>query len=231
MEKDWLVIFLGLLLGCVMYMLVPIILRIKNGCYEEDKAKKIALWNSIIIFVIDSTLVMVLFDATEFKPAPAVLYYFLNFALLTYDNKKNNLDKDKTKKNQNNVGMILLIIIGVIIMLDAVITMISNSSIENTNFEQEPVDERMRARHILVEDYKTAKAVIALLNSGTDFCELVYDYSEDTATINECGDVGYFEEGEFVIEFEEAVKNLNYNEYATIPIRSDYGYHVIMRIK
>ena len=27
------------------------------------------------------------------------------------------------------------------------------------------------------------------------------------------------------------VKSLNYNEYTNIPIRSDYGYYVIMRIK
>ena len=148
--------------------------------------------------------------------------------------KKNDSEiynETKKNKNQNNISMILLIIIGVIIMLSAVFAIIINSSIENNNFEQEPVDKRLRARYILVEDYKTAKAIIDLLNSGTDFCELVYDYSEDNSTINECGDLGYFQEGETVIEFEEAVKSLNYNEYTNIPIRSDYGYYVIMRIK
>ncbi|MDY3801634.1 MAG: DUF805 domain-containing protein [Bacilli bacterium] len=148
--------------------------------------------------------------------------------------KKNDSEiynETKKNKNQNNISMILLIIIGVIIMLSAVFAIIINSSIENNNFEQEPVDKRLRARYILVEDYKTAKAIIDLLNSGTDFCELVYDYSEDNSTINECGDLGYFQEGETVIEFEGAVKSLNYNEYTNIPIRSDYGYYVIMRIK
>ena len=148
--------------------------------------------------------------------------------------KKNDSEiynETKKNKNQNNISMIILIIIGVIIMLSAVFAIIIKSSIENNNFAQEPVDKRLRARYILVEDYKTAKAIIDLLNSGTDFCELVYDYSEDNSTINECGDLGYFQEGETVIEFEEAVKSLNYNEYTNIPIRSDYGYYVIMRIK
>lgn len=148
--------------------------------------------------------------------------------------KKNDSEiynETKKNKNQNNISMIILIIIGVIIMLSAVFAIIIKSSIENNNFAQEPVDKRLRARYILVEDYKTAKAIIDLLNSGTDFCELVYDYSEDNSTINECGDHGYFQEGETVIEFEEAVKSLNYNEYTNIPIRSDYGYYVIMRIK
>ena len=31
--------------------------------------------------------------------------------------------------------------------------------------------------------------------------------------------------------FEEEVKSLNYNEYSSQPVQTEYGYHVIMRIK
>lgn len=98
MEINWFSLIIGYLITCVSYMLFPVILRIKNGCYEESKANKIALWNSIIIFVIDSTLIMALFDSTEFKPGPAVLYYFLNFSLLKYENKEKNIDNNVQNK-------------------------------------------------------------------------------------------------------------------------------------
>ena len=226
MEINWFGLFIGILITCFSYMLIPVILKIKNGSYDESKAKKIALWNSIIVGGIYMILTIELMGTSSaWNAGPAFLYYGVNFSLLKSRNKekKEKMKKDKVKKTQghNNISKIILIVIGIVIAVFAIVGGLSN----------ELEDKRLRARHILVEDYKTAKAVIALLESGEDFCDLAFDYSEDIVTANDCGDVGYFEEGEMVIEFEEAVKNLKYNKYTELPVRTDYGYHIIMKIK
>lgn len=229
MEINWYGLVIGILITCFSYMLIPVVLKVKNGSYDESKAKKIALWNSIIVGGIYMILTIELMGTSSaWNAGPAFLYYGINFSLLKSGNKekKEKIKKDKVEKSQghNNVWKVILIVFGVAIVVVAVFAIIGGLSNESE-------DKRLRARHILVEDYKTAKAVIALLESGEDFCDLAFEYSEDTATASDCGDIGYFEEGEMVIEFEEAVKNLKYNKYTELPVRTDYGYHIIMRIK
>ena len=229
MEINLYGILIGFLITCFSYMLIPFILKIKNVSYDESKAKKIALWNSIIVGGIYMILTIELMGTSSaWNACPAFLYYGINFSLLKSrdKDKKEKIKKDKVEKSQgyNNVWKIILIVVGIVISVVFVFAIICGLS-------NKTEDKRLRARHILVEDYKTAKAVIALLESGEDFCDLAFDYSEDTVTANDCGDVGYFEEGEMVIEFEEAVKNLKYNKYTELPVRTDYGYHIIMRIK
>ena len=97
MEINWFGLIIGFLITCVSYMLVPVILRIKNGCYEEDKAKKIALWNSITIGGIYMILTSAL-TSEDWNIAPAVLYYWVNLSLLKYENKEKNIDNNVQNK-------------------------------------------------------------------------------------------------------------------------------------
>lgn len=72
-----------LLLTVVSYMIVPILgLMLNCGRYEKAKAKKIALWNSIIVGGIFLILTSALTDK-RWNPAPAILYYGINCAILT----------------------------------------------------------------------------------------------------------------------------------------------------
>lgn len=224
MEINWFGLVIGILITCLSYMLIPVILKLKNGRYDESKAKKIALWNSIIVGGIYMILTIELMGTScAWNAGPAFLYYGINFSLLKRG-KKVIKEKVETPDRHNSIWKVILIVAGAVIAIFVALAIIGNLSNESE-------DKRLRARHILVEDYKTAKEVIALLESGEDFCDLAFDYSEDTATANDCGDIGYFEEGEMVIEFEKAVKNLKYNKYTELPVRTDYGYHIIMRIK
>lgn len=85
------------------------------------------------------------------------------------------------------------------------------------------------AKHILVDNELTAKIIIRKLDAGNDFCELVDDYSKDST--GNCGDVGEFKSGEMAEEFESAVKELDYNEYTEKPVKTEFGYHIILRKK
>lgn len=85
---------------------------------------------------------------------------------------------------------------------------------------------QVKASHILVEDEATAKEVKEKINAGEDFAELAKEYSTDTASVESGGDLGFFEEGSMVAEFEKAAFSMKVDEISE-PVKSEYGYHII----
>ncbi|MDM5305115.1 peptidylprolyl isomerase [Peribacillus frigoritolerans] len=85
---------------------------------------------------------------------------------------------------------------------------------------------QIKARHILVEDEKTANEVKAKLDKGEDFAKLAKEYSTDTGTAEKGGELGWFGQGEMVPAFEEQAYKMKKDEISK-PIKSDYGYHII----
>ena len=77
--------------------------------------------------------------------------------------------------------------------------------------------------------YEKAKKVIKELNSGKKFKNLAKKYSEDKSNASNGGDLGYFELSDMVEEFSNAVKELKKNEYTKEPVKTQYGYHIILR--
>lgn len=75
-----------------------------------------------------------------------------------------------------------------------------------------------------------AQEVINRLNNGEDFNSLVAEYSQDTGSKDNQGLVENFTKGEVADEFWDAVSNLNDNEYTKEPVKSSYGYHVILKV-
>ena len=86
--------------------------------------------------------------------------------------------------------------------------------------------EQVRARHILVETEEQAKEVLAKLEQGESFEALAEQYSTDEGTKSNGGDLGYFERGVMVAEFEEAAFSLKPGETSQ-PVKTQYGYHII----
>lgn len=76
---------------------------------------------------------------------------------------------------------------------------------------------------------KKAEEIITKLNKGEKFSELAKKYSEDEGTKENGGDLGYFNTGQMVKEFEEAAYKLKTNKYTTTPVKTTYGYHVILK--
>ena len=74
-----------------------------------------------------------------------------------------------------------------------------------------------------------AKKVIKELNKGKKFKDLAKKYSTDKASASNGGDLGYFQLSEMVPEFSNAVKELKNNEYTKEPVKTQYGYHIILR--
>lgn len=84
----------------------------------------------------------------------------------------------------------------------------------------------IKARHILVADEKTANEVKKKLDEGAKFEDLAKQYSSDTGSAAQGGDLGWFGPGKMVPEFESAAYALKVNEISA-PVKSEHGWHVI----
>lgn len=98
--------------------------------------------------------------------------------------------------------------------------------------------ELVTARHILVargsdspEADGAARAraaeLLARARAGEDFATLARQYSDDPATKEQGGDLGTFGRGTMVDAFEHVVFALRAGEYASEPVRTPLGWHVV----
>ena len=76
---------------------------------------------------------------------------------------------------------------------------------------------------------KKAEKIISELKDGKDFSKLAKKYSKDSATASKGGDLGYFDLDDMVEEFSNAVKELKVDEYTKEPVKTTYGYHIILK--
>jgi len=89
--------------------------------------------------------------------------------------------------------------------------------------------EEVWARHILVSDEDTANKVRQLLVNDGDWTALALEYSSDTGSGSNGGDLGWFPRGRMVTEFEDSAFSLEVGEISQ-PIKSQFGYHIIQVI-
>lgn len=87
-------------------------------------------------------------------------------------------------------------------------------------------DEKTKAEK---EALDLAKSIIKKLNNGENFDDLAKEYSQDESNASEGGDLGYFNTGEMVEEFETAAYALKVGKYTTTPVKTEFGYHIILK--
>ena len=86
-----------------------------------------------------------------------------------------------------------------------------------------------KARHILVEKEAEAKEIIATLKKNPKaFATLAKEKSKDTGSKASGGDLGWFDPRAMVPEFGAAVAKLTKGKITEEPVKSQFGYHVIM---
>lgn len=91
--------------------------------------------------------------------------------------------------------------------------------------EFKPAEER-HAQHILVDKEADAKSVIAQLDKGAKFEDLVKKYSKDKGAKAD-GDLGFFKKTDMVKEFSDAAFAMKKGTYSKTPVKTAFGYHVI----
>jgi peptidyl-prolyl cis-trans isomerase C len=89
------------------------------------------------------------------------------------------------------------------------------------------VGQEFKARHILLKDEETAKNMIAELDKGADFGELAKEHSTGPSG-PKGGELGWFAPGQMVKPFSDAVAKLEKGAYTKEPVKTQFGWHVIM---
>lgn len=86
-----------------------------------------------------------------------------------------------------------------------------------------------KARHILVKTEAEAKDIIAKLGKDIKaFANLAKEKSMDPGSKANGGDLGWFNPAGMVPEFGAAVAKLEKGKFTTEPVKSQFGYHVIV---
>jgi peptidyl-prolyl cis-trans isomerase C len=84
-----------------------------------------------------------------------------------------------------------------------------------------------KARHILVETEDQAKKILADLKKGAKFEDIAKKQSKDPGSGANGGDLDWAAPSSFVPEFSEAMVKLNKGEMTQVPVKSQFGYHII----
>jgi peptidyl-prolyl cis-trans isomerase D len=106
------------------------------------------------------------------------------------------------------------------------------------HLDQYGIEESVTAAHILIKFEQTAtddkkakkrelaEKVLAKVNAGEDFAALARKYSDDSGSAVKGGDLGSFERGTMVPEFEQTAFSLNPGEVSDL-VETQFGLHII----
>lgn len=93
--------------------------------------------------------------------------------------------------------------------------------------KQNPPQDEVRARHILVATKEEAQEILKKLQGGAKFEELAKAQTIDTAAAESEGDLGYFTAEQMVEPFAKAAFAMKAGEVSKEPVETQFGWHVI----
>ena len=100
---------------------------------------------------------------------------------------------------------------------------------EYEKFKTQAAGIEYKARHILVDQEADAKDIIAKLTKNAKVFEaLAKEKSKDGGSKGRGGDLGWFDPRGMVPEFGAAVAKLEKGKFSGEPVKSQFGYHVIL---
>ena len=99
---------------------------------------------------------------------------------------------------------------------------------EYDKFKAQSSGTEYRASHILVEKEEDAKALIAQIKGGGNFDELAKKNSKDPGSGENGGDLDFANPSSYVPEFSAALVKLKKGEMTETPVKTQFGYHIIM---
>ncbi len=87
-------------------------------------------------------------------------------------------------------------------------------------------EQQFNAAHILVPTEEEALALLEEIEGGADFGHLAQEHSGDPGSAENGGSLGWFQAGQMVPPFEEAVRELEPGEVSA-PVETQFGWHLI----
>lgn len=159
---------------------------------------------------------------------PQILDQLVNNKLSTQAGREAGLAADAEVMAQ--VEKIEDLIIGQFYLQRAIDAQITDEKLEvayQAFLAENPPARELIARHILVETEDEAKAVITELDAGADFAELAKTKSTGPSGAKG-GELPPFQADQMVPEFSEAAFAMEEGTYSSAPVKTQFGYHVIL---
>jgi peptidyl-prolyl cis-trans isomerase C len=160
---------------------------------------------------------------------PALIDRQVDLTLLSEEAGRQKLEEDPEIKRQ--VAEYTASLVREAVLERHLKTAITDAAIK-TRYDQFvaalPKQQEVKARHILVEQEQEAKDIVAQLDGGADFSAIAKEKSKDPGSGSQGGDVGYFVAGQMVPEFSAAAFALEKGQYTKTPVKSQFGWHVII---
>ena len=209
------------------------IISLTKAFAKEPKEVIVAKVNNYIITAQD------VLDATNSLPKkirekplskiyPKIVNELINQHLITKQAYKENLDKQKiivelVKKNKEQLMAKYWLN-----------NFLSNQTKEenirafyNKYLQNFKTFKEYNASHILVKEEIDALKIIKKINLKSKFSELAKKYSIGPSKKNG-GNLGWFKPGQMVLEFEKATFKLKKGMITKKPVKTQFGYHIIM---
>ena len=101
------------------------------------------------------------------------------------------------------------------------------SDAANKNLDETAIKAKVNAE-IQAKEAKAKELLSEAQKNPTQFAKLAKENSEDTATANKGGDLGFFAAKEMVPEFSKAAFAMKPNTISDKPVKTQFGYHIIM---
>ncbi|AXP08801.1 peptidylprolyl isomerase [Campylobacter hepaticus] len=178
----------------------------------------------------------------DFKALPddqkrALVQQYIMQDLITQDAKKQNLEKDPlyAKELDRAKEAILLNVYQEKILNAIKIDAAKVKAFYEQNKDKYVKPARVQAKHILVASEKEAMDIISQLKGlkgkelEAKFTQLAQEKSIDSGSKNQGGELGWFDQSTMVKPFTDAAFALKNGTISTTPIKTNFGYHVILK--
>jgi peptidyl-prolyl cis-trans isomerase C len=150
----------------------------------------------------------------------------INLELASQNGSKEGLDKDTRLQLQIDQQR------RAVVATAAIQNYLENNPITDEELktlydEQVPKGSEYKTRHILLEDEEAAKKLIVELDGGADFSELAKEHSTGPSG-KSGGELGWFSPKQMVAPFSEAAAKLEKGSYTKEPVKTQFGWHIII---
>jgi peptidyl-prolyl cis-trans isomerase C len=163
---------------------------------------------------------------------PMLLNQLVDEQALLVEARKSGLDKDPDVQRMVHIAAERALASALLSKM--VRPQVSDEAVKaryDQEFGGKPGETEVHARHILVNDEATAKKIIAELKKGGDFAALSKQYSKDPSASAQGGDLGFFKKTDMVPEFADAAFALKDKEVTPVPVKTQFGWHVIQTLE
>ena len=172
-------------------------------------------------------------DADPAQQRKAMLEELINMELLYQDALKNGADKtpEFTKAYAHEMEQLKKNMLASYMLTQrAKTTALSDDDMKKEYEKRKPElsETEYHARHILLDSEDDAKAVIEQLNKGADFQKLAKEKSTSPDAAHG-GDLEWFAPAQMVPAIAKAAAGLAKGKYTTTPVRTQYGWHVVLK--